>query len=450
MKNRVYRKSSSFKVAVLFTVFLGISDMLLWYFIYDFGNQYFVTETEAAIDLEIKHIESLAKNDSNNSVGDYISSAISDGTKSVYLYQDNDDIKISGNIAKITSAALFKKNGISGFDISSEHITKIVAAKTHILPNGYKIFIGRDITHIIGSYERLKIFSYVIMGLMFFVVFISFYSGVLTVRRINKIADIAQEIITTGNLSRRIHVDKERSDLCYLSNTLNSLLDKTEDLMQGIKDVSDNIAHDLRTPITRLRSKLEALQNKKSSTKDIDNLVVEADGILNIFNSLLRITKIQKNTNRQEFKDVDIKSVLSDVVELYEPLADQKNIVINKDFAGEMLILGNRSLLFQMFANIVDNSIKFSQNDCDIFISIKSKNEKCEVVISDRGVGIESQDIKKVFDRFYRADKSRNTEGTGLGLSMVKAIADLHNSTIKLEKNTHSGLKVSLMLPSRV
>jgi signal transduction histidine kinase len=425
-------------MALLFTKLLGISAIFLGYLLYDFGKQNFIRETEAAIDIEIEHILAISKSNQVDSVVSYILRRGESKKHPIYFYQNKDGDLLAGNIEKIPDEVKLIKEGVISFYTFLNFEKRLVAGKIHTFDNSSRLLVARDITSIMHSYDRLKYFSFVIIAFIFLVVFISFFISMFVVTRINKIANTAKDIMNTGDLSRRIDIDSNWDDLSYLAKILNDFLTEIELLMQGIRDVSDNIAHDLRTPISRLRGELESLKNKKLSAQDIDILVSETDSILNIFNSLLRIANIEKNTQKQYFKKLDISHILNDVIDLYEPLADEKTITIQKDIQP-FIILADCDLLFQMFANILDNAIKFSSQGG--YIAIKSQNNK--VVISDSGIGIPQAELIHVFDRFYRSDKSRNTKGTGLGLSMVKAIANLHEIKIKLKKN-NPGLKVEL------
>lgn len=426
-------------MAVLFATLLGLSAILLGYFLYNFGEQNFIRETEAAIDIEIEHILAVSKENSSKEIIAYISGRNKSGKHPVYLYQDKNGNILAGNIDSVPNDVEIIKEGVISFYINLKNEQHLVAAKIYTFQDGSRLLVARAITDIIKSYNQLQLFSCIVIGFMLLVVLISFFISTFVVSRINKIANTAKEIMNTEDLSRRIHIDSNWDDLSYLANTLNDLLEKIESLMQGIRNVSDNIAHDLRTPITRLRGDLEALKNKKLSGKNVEQLVSEADRILSIFNSLLRISNIEKGQRIHSFKEVNIRDVLNDVIELYEPLADERNISIERDL-NPITISGDCDLLFQMFANLLDNAIKFSNAKGKIFIS--SRNN--EVIISDNGIGVSSDEIGRVFDRFYRSDKSRNTSGSGLGLSMVKAVSELHKAKIYLENN-NPGLKVMLL-----
>lgn len=297
-----------------------------------------------------------------------------------------------------------------------------------------------------GTYELILILGILSIISMSLVVFISFLISNFVVKRINIIGVTAENIIKTGNLSRRISIDTRWDDLSNLAGILNNLLSRIESSMEDVRRVSDNIAHDLRTPLTRLKNNLEnAKKAGNLKEEDIEKLIAEADSLLGTFNALLRITNIEKGKRHSEFQNVSLKQIITDVIELYEPLAEEKNISINRDIENFDLE-GDRDLLFQAFANILDNSIKFTPKNGEINISFKNSKKAKIIEISDTGSGVLDEDKNKLFDRFYRGDKSRSSSGSGLGLSLVLAIVNLHKGTITLEDNTPQGLKVIVQL----
>ncbi len=417
-------------MAALFTILLGSSAILLGYFLYDFSQQNFIRETEAAIDNEIEHILSTINEDIKIARISYVKLRIRRQNTAHYLYSDISGEKLAGDIDTPPNDAKKITEGVIGFKEGSMHF----AAKVHTFKDGSQLLVARDITAISRSHTRLKIFSGVIMFFMLMVILVSFFISNFVVSRINIIARTANDIMETGDLSRRISIDTDWDDLSNLSQTLNQLLNKIEILLNGIRDVSDNIAHDLRTPLTHLRNELSEPIDTASQRK----MIAEADNLLDTFNALLRISNIEKGKRHQPFTELHVKDIIQDVIELYEPVAEDKNVNIITNL-HEMNIKGDKDLLFQIFSNILDNAIKFSPNNKSIKITIKDKT----LTIADQGNGIAEEELDKVLNRFYRADKSRNTPGTGLGLSLVKAITDLHKAKIELS-NINPGLSVSI------
>lgn len=278
----------------------------------------------------------------------------------------------------------------------------------------------------------------VVILLMAMVVAVSFLISRFVVSRTNLIAQTAQEIMETGDFSRRISIEGEWDDLSHMAQVLNLLLERTEQSMQGIRQVADNIAHDLRTPLTRLRNKLEEAGDSA--------LVAEADHLLSTFSALLRISNLEVGRRHAAFQPVPLASLLRDVVELYEPLAEEKgiNITTEMPLSQEIEIEGDRDLLFQILANLLDNALKFTPQNGYVAVTLLPD----EIRIADTGKGIAPADKPRVFERFYRAENSRHSAGNGLGLSLVAVVAEIHHMTILLEDN-HPGLVVRLRLTNR-
>lgn len=417
-------------MAALFTILLGASAVLLGYYLYDFSKQNFIRETEAAIDNEIEHILSSLADDTRAARIDYIQKRIERKSTAHYRYTDLNGNLLAGDIEKTPKKASKITEGVISFYLYNQNY----AAKIQTFQDGSQLLIARDITDISQSNNRLRLFSAVIMFFMLMVILVSFFISNFVVSRINMIAGTANEIIHTGDISRRISIDTDWDDLSNLAQTLNALLDKIEELVNGIRDVSDNIAHDLRTPLTRLKNELERPITSSSQKQ----MIAEAEHLLSTFNALLRISNIEKGKRHQPFEKLKLHEIVNDVIELYDPLAEDRNITIKQNL-NELNAKGDKDLLFQVFSNILDNAIKFSPPQTKIMVEITNKT----ISISDQGIGIPKQEMSKVLTRFYRTDKSRNTLGTGLGLSLVKAVIDLHKAKLELSDNS-PGLTVSV------
>lgn len=260
----------------------------------------------------------------------------------------------------------------------------------------------------------------------------------------NKISSTASEIVKTGDLTQRIEVDGHWDDLSNSAVVINELLARIQELMLGVKRVSDSIAHDLRTPLTRLRNRLEGMA-KDADIDELYEVVNEVDRVIRTFNSLLRISRIETERRRDYFECLDLQQLIDDVANFYVPLMEDQDIHLEQHLQP-VQIVGDRDLLFQAFANIFDNAIKFTPEGGEIRVNLRRGERFCTVSISDTGPGIPQEHIDKVLQRFYRADPSRNPEGTGLGLSLVNAVVSLHHGSINLS-NDNLGLSVSLRFP---
>ena len=263
--------------------------------------------------------------------------------------------------------------------------------------------------------------------------------SVFVVTRINRMADTASEIITTGDLSKRLSIDSRWDDLSFLSAVLNEMLDKIEILMEGVQHITDTVAHDLRTPLARLRNKLEQAENNRNNIST-ESLIQEVDSILKTFNALLSLSSIESGRQSSKFHTFDLGQVVKDAVSFYTPLAQEKSQTIQLD-SQSIQYVGDRDLIFQVVANLIDNSIKFTPVKGVISIEIKEESGVTQFVITDSGPGIEKEAKEKVFDRFYRERNLEHVEGSGLGLSLVKAVLTLHGADIQIE-NLDPGLKI--------
>jgi signal transduction histidine kinase len=414
---RSYIKSSSFAMAVFFTVFCGMAALSLGYFINYFTQGHFVDSTEAVLDSQMTLVKK-AGLPQQGMVGDY-----------VYLYLDSDGsfpetIQSYERLSQNTEGILVFRYLESG---------NRYAGKIYSMEAGQKLLIGFDITEISNQFYFMQILGVSSIIFVMLVVFASYIISVFVVSGTNKIAETAQDIIHTGDLSRRLEFHSRWDDLSNMANVLNSLLARIETLMTGVRQVSDNIAHDLRTPLTRMRNHIEDLQ-KKYGHNDYDELLNEADHLLDTFTALLRVSRIETEQQKSHFKTVDLDHIIRDVIEFYTPLIEDKDIAVTLDTTPAEL-RGDKDLLFQAYANLLDNAIKFTPQNGNIAIALLSKNDGIILTIADSGIGVDSDDIDKIFGRFYRTEKSRTTKGTGLGLSLVKAVIELHGGRIHAEPN---------------
>lgn len=421
---RHYIKSSSFIMAALFTVLCGMAALSLGYFINYFTMGHFVHSTEAVLDSQIALIEAKG--------------APADGVHDEYLYRFLDaDGTLPGDIPEIQRFS----EGLIVFDYPPND--RRYAARIYSFDDGRKFLIGFDITQITKDFRFMQILGICSIIFVMIVVFVSYLISVFVVSGTNKIAMTAQEIMKTGDLSRRLEFNSRWDDLSNMALVLNSLLDRIEELMIGVRRVSDNIAHDLRTPLTRMRNHIEELENKYGHD-DYADLLAEADHLLSTFTALLRISRIEAEQQRSHFQTVDLQKVLQDVVAFYEPLSDEKNIAISLDTQPSEFI-GDKDLLFQAYANILDNAVKFTPDGGTIFVRQQSEGDRVKIIIEDNGAGVDAAEISKIFDRFYRAEKSRSTAGTGLGLSLVKAVISLHGGKI-ITEDASPGLRIITIL----
>jgi signal transduction histidine kinase len=269
------------------------------------------------------------------------------------------------------------------------------------------------------------------------------------VRRLEAINQTSRDIME-GDLSRRIPADGSGDDFDQLAGNLNLMLERISGLMESVRQVSDSIAHDLRTPLTRLRSQLELastqLEQPEEARAALEQAIEDANELLATFNALMRIARIESGGRRAGFSEVDISTLVCDVAEFYEPLAADKGQQLTLEVDDGMTVNGDRDLLFQAIANLLDNAIKYTPRSGRVTLGARKLADDLEVTVADTGPGIPAELRTKVFQRFFRLDSSRSTPGSGLGLSLVQAAADLHGVQIALDDNC-PGLRVRLCFP---
>ena len=264
---------------------------------------------------------------------------------------------------------------------------------------------------------------------------------ILTRRTVTRLSVINQtcDTIIQVQLEQRIPLSKRNDDYDHMAHNINGMLDRIARLMQGVQQVSDNIAHDMRTPLTHLHNKLEQFSLDSSKTQLAhfkDSATQDTDRILKLFNALLNIGKLEQSAVDIPLKSVDLAMLLADVAEMYEPLAQDKGMKVQLDL-HECELLANADLLFQAFSNLFDNAIKYGAENTDIKLSCQSGL----IVLQDSGTGIETGYHEKVFRRMYRLEQHRGSKGHGLGLTQAQAIFHFHQWEISLA-NAHPGLKI--------
>jgi signal transduction histidine kinase len=264
-----------------------------------------------------------------------------------------------------------------------------------------------------------------------------------------------------GDLSGRLPVAGSSDELDRLALNLNEMLDRIEALMRGLKEVSDNIAHDLKTPLTRMRNRAEeALRHSKNEAEyraALETTIEESDSLIKTFNALLMIARAESGHARGNMIEFDAAEAARDIAELYEPLAEEQGLLLEVDAAGAVPLHGNRELISQALANLIDNAIKYAAplaksfaetNGAPLTVTVTARTEGDRVLLSvaDRGPGIPEEDRARAVERFVRLEKSRSVPGSGLGLSLAAAVARLHGGELRLEDNA-PGLRTVLVLP---
>lgn len=325
------------------------------------------------------------------------------------------------------------------------------------LPGGFHLLVGRDLE------ERERLFGIVVNAgqwSLALVIVLGLVGGFFVSRRILSRIDAmtgTAQTIMAGDLSGRLPVAGTGDELDRLADNVNAMLERIEALMRGLKEVSDNIAHDLKTPLTRLRNRCEqALRGatgEASYRAALESTIAESDDLIRTFDALLMIARAESGQARENMIEFDASAIARDVGELYEPVADEKGIALKIEATAAAPVRGNRELVSQALANLIDNAIKYAGPaakvngvPAEIVVKAGDDGERITLSVADRGPGIGDADRSRVVERFVRLEQSRSEPGSGLGLSLASAVARLHGGELKLEDN-HPGLRTTIALP---
>jgi len=320
------------------------------------------------------------------------------------------------------------------------------------LPGGFTLQVGKS------SVQSQELLSYFRTVFIIFVVPILLLGiiggGILTFRAIRPIRSLIQtvrDILETGKMSKRVPVRGGRGEMDELVGLFNQMLDRNDSLIQAMHDSLDNVAHDLRTPMTRLRGMAElALQgseNPDACFEALGDCMEESERVLTMLNTLMDVAEAETGVMRLDMVRVSVREVVRAVADLYEILADEKNISMDVDLPHELFINADRTRFQQVIANLVDNAVKYSGDRGRVLLSACEKEGDVLISVSDEGMGIPSEEIGRIWDRLYRGDRSRSRRGLGLGLSFVKAIVQAHDGEVVVESQSNKGSTFTIRLP---
>jgi signal transduction histidine kinase len=378
---------------------------------------------------------------------------------SLYLLTDATGQALAGNVAQMPAALLTSavERPVT-LPYQAEGGTQRQAmVQVARLPGGFNLLVGRDIaerdrfTEIVQQAIGLAVALMIVLGVIGW-----FFVSRRVLQRIDSITATSRRIME-GDLSGRLDVIGTGDEFDRLAASLNVMLGRIEHLMTGLKEVSDNIAHDLKTPLTRMRNRLEtavAADPKAASREVLEATIEEADQLIRTFDALLMIARVEAGAPADAEVDVDLAGIVGDIAELYEPVAEEAGVALAIDAAGPLPLKGSRELLSQALANLVDNAIKYAHAAPDetrqAAVSIRAwrDGDAMAVSVADNGPGVPEADRERVLERFVRLEKSRSEPGSGLGLSLVAAVVHLHGGSITLGDN-NPGLLVTLRLPMK-
>jgi signal transduction histidine kinase len=381
---------------------------------------------------------------------------------SLYLITDTSGRIMAGNVSQVPPG-LLDRSGSGPLTIPYEryaddgrnHVAMVQVVR---MPGGFRMLVGRDL----GEQQQFReIVGRALIWALALMIGLALLSWFFVSRRVLKRIDslsASSRRIMQGDLSGRLEVTGSGDEFDRLAESLNAMLDRIEHLLHGLKDVSDNIAHDLKTPLTRLRNRVEAAlagpPNGENDRAVLEATIEESDKLIKTFNALLMIARIEAGSPDGSMGEVDAQAVVRDVTELYEPVADEKGVELVVDVPPEPIVLksANRELLSQALANLIDNAVKYGPlgdgkgGPTRVVVMTARENNQLVLKVADNGPGIPEADRERVLHRFVRLEKSRSEPGSGLGLSLAAAVARLHLGTIELGDGK-PGLVVTIRVP---
>lgn len=379
---------------------------------------------------------------------------------SLYFLSDAAGVKIAGNLNRVPpEIAASPQGGV--FVYSRERVGETSRRLAVAIPvevtEGLRLLVGRDIEdqrQYADSVRRVFLIGFGALSLLGLMGGLAVSRFILD--RMDEINQTSRSIIE-GDLTRRIPLQGNGGELDRLSQNLNAMLDRIEGLMGSLREVSDNIAHDLKTPLNRLRNSAEAAlrdsRGEDAYREGLERTIEKADELIKTFNALLLIARLEAAPLQDSLEEFDLSQLVEDVSELYIPAAEESGFVLSVEVAGGPVINANRQLIGQAISNLIDNAIKYSRvSGPGSAITVRAgpgAEGGAVITVGDRGPGIPAQDRERVLKRFVRLEESRTKPGTGLGLSLVAAVARLHGGELRLEDNM-PGLRVVLLLPDRV
>jgi signal transduction histidine kinase len=444
-------RTHAFRLAALYFLVFAASVLGVLLFVYWTSANFVERQTEATLDAEItglaeqyvqRGLSGLIQIVAARSAGDR-------GDATVYLVTDPEGKPLVGNIAAWPAGVPTDSGWLSfGLERNVNGHLEIRPALGRLLMirGGYRLLVGRDISDA-AAFRRQVRSALLWAGLI--ALCVGLLGGTVMsrnmLRRVEQVNRTSERVIT-GNLSDRVPVHGTSDEFDQLAANLNRMLDQIERLMTAMREVTDDVAHDLKTPLSRLRARLERAlvepPGVSSQRKAIRAAIDEADRLLATFNALLSIAELESGARTELTEALDLSEVVRSAAELYEPVAEERGFFLTVTTHPGVRIRGDRHLLAQALANLLDNALKYAGGG-EIAIRAFRRDGRAALEVADHGPGIPEADRRAVLDRFVRLERSRSTPGNGLGLSLVRAIARRHDGSVVLEDNT-SGLRARL------
>lgn len=447
------------RLSALFVLLFAACAVVLVFYMTSLSVRMLTAQTRATIDEEITYLSEYYTRGGLPLLVRNINRLSRQPGASLYLIADPTGRILSGNVESLQPGVLDDEGWTEPFAYVRYGETVQIGsglphhalARVFHLPNGLIVMVGRDL----GEPERMRmvvrralVFALGMMAAGGFLIW--FFVGRRALKRIDAVSAASRRIMG-GDLAGRLPVSGAGDEFDRLSANLNMMLTRIAELDDGLKQVADNIAHDLKTPLTRLRNRAEAaLAGTKSANEyraALEQTIAESDQLIRTFNAILKISRLEAGNAANEVEDVNLSAIARDVCELYEPLAEDAGVSLNCGEIAEATVRGNRELIGQALSNIIDNAIKYSPRPdvpAQVTVSLRGESGETRLAVCDNGPGIPEQDRERVTGRFVRLEKSRSQPGSGLGLSLAEAVMKFHHGRLDLTGND-PGLCVTMV-----
>lgn len=466
-------RTSTVRLTATFILIFSIFAILLLAFIGWQSSVQIQRQQADEIDKEVRVLQRIDANQGIRALAFAIDRISRSPGPGVYFLGDASGQYLLGNVTDVPADVLIEP-GIYSFDYERENPfidppptppegaappaeptrSGFAVVRSVELSNGMRLVVGRDVVERRGfSAIIIQSFMFGVLGIILF----SLIAGGITARRVLKRIDTIRDTSTkimSGNLSERVPVTRRNDEFDGLATNLNAMLDRIEQLLQGLKEVTDNVAHDLKTPLTRLRNQAESAlrdgASDDSRRQALETTIAESDRLIQTFNALLMIARAEAGAPSGALADVDVSAVVADVAELYGPVAEDEGIVVETHIAEAVHLRANRELIGQAMVNLLENAVKYAKPDGEgqgrITVGLRRHDGRVLIEVADNGPGIPEADRKRVLERFVRLEKSRSEAGSGLGLSLVDAVTRLHGGVFRIEDNA-PGVRAVIDLP---
>lgn len=460
-------RTTTFRLTAVFILIFIVFSVLLLAFI-TFQSSIIIQRQQAAdIDREVQRLEDVELRQGIRAVAFAVDRLAAEPGPGIYYLGDANGQMVVGNVNTFPQAVL-RQQGVHSFNYARPRLFSAddsdnsaprpgyAVVRSVLLPSGFMLVVGRDVV------ERRGFTAIIFQGFFAGVVgilLLSIIAGAITARRVLRRIDAinaTSSTIIAGNLSERVPVTRRNDEFDGLATNLNAMLDRIQGLMQGLKEVTDNVAHDLKTPLSRLRNKAESALREGARDDEqreaLEATISESDKLIRTFNALLMIARAEAGAPSGALTDVDVSAVVADVAELYGPVAEDEGSTLKSRVTEGVHLRANRELLGQAMANLVENALKYGRSEASgdagrIVVDLKQEAGRVRIEVADNGPGIPPEDRLRVLERFVRLEKSRTESGSGLGLALVAAVARLHRGTFSIEDN-NPGVRAVLDLPA--